>query len=110
MTDLDRVASAIEDIASGGTQCGTFRFQEDPSNGSVVDVMSGCVLTCDYDGCNTADVELTMSTFTDDVVHYFVYHPSVSSATGLAAFKGFCPFSCFKTLSIFKGFGRFSCF
>ena len=37
-----------------------------------------------YAGCNTADVELMKSTFTDDVVHYFVDHSAVVSAQGLA--------------------------
>jgi len=37
-----------------------------------------------YRGCNTADVDLMMSTFADDVVHYFVDHGAVRSAQGLA--------------------------
>ena len=37
-----------------------------------------------YDGCNTADIDLMMSTFTDDVVHYFVDHSKVVGAHGLA--------------------------
>ena len=37
-----------------------------------------------YEGCNTRNSELMMSTFTDDVVHYFVDHSSVSTAKGLA--------------------------
>ena len=37
-----------------------------------------------YEGCNTANVELMLSTFTDDVVHYFVDHGAVQGATGLA--------------------------
>lgn len=37
-----------------------------------------------YEGCNTADYELLMSTFTDDVVHYFVDHSAVRGADGLA--------------------------
>jgi hypothetical protein len=37
-----------------------------------------------YEGCNTADVDKMMSTFTDDVVHYFVDHSEVRSARGLA--------------------------
>lgn len=37
-----------------------------------------------YRGCNTADVALMMSTFTDDVVHYFVDHTAVRGAAGLA--------------------------
>ena len=37
-----------------------------------------------YEGCNTADRELMMSTFTEDVVHYFVDHSAVSGAAGLA--------------------------
>lgn len=39
-----------------------------------------------YQGCNTADVELMKSTFTDDVVHYFVDHGAVSGADGLAGY------------------------
>ncbi len=31
-----------------------------------------------YQGCNTADFDLMMSTFTEDVVHYFVDHSAVS--------------------------------
>lgn len=30
-----------------------------------------------YQGCNTADIELMMSTFCDDVAHYFVDHTAV---------------------------------
>lgn len=37
-----------------------------------------------YRGCNTQDVELMRSTFTDDVVHYFVDHSAVVGAAGLA--------------------------
>ena len=37
-----------------------------------------------YDGCNTADIDLMMSTFTDDVVHYFVDHSKVVGAHGLS--------------------------
>ncbi len=37
-----------------------------------------------YRGCNTADVDLMLSTFTDDVVHYFVDHSMVRGAQGLA--------------------------
>ena len=37
-----------------------------------------------YDGCNSADFDLMMSTFTDDVVHYFVDHGAVEGAEGLA--------------------------
>ena len=37
-----------------------------------------------YHGCNTHDVELMMSTFTDDVVHYFVDHSAVRGARELA--------------------------
>lgn len=37
-----------------------------------------------YEGCNTHDVPLMMSTFTDDVVHYFVDHSAVRGAQGLA--------------------------
>ena len=44
----------LEDISSGGKSCGNFHFQGNPSNDSIVDVMSGCILTCDYDGCNSA--------------------------------------------------------
>ena len=37
-----------------------------------------------YEGCNTADMDLMMSTFTDDVVHYFVDHSAVRGARALA--------------------------
>ena len=37
-----------------------------------------------YRGCNTADVVLMCSTFTDDVVHYFVDHSAVRGAQALA--------------------------
>ncbi|MDA1299047.1 MAG: nuclear transport factor 2 family protein [Proteobacteria bacterium] len=37
-----------------------------------------------YDGCNSADVPLMLSTFTDDVVHYFVDHSAVRGASALA--------------------------
>ena len=37
-----------------------------------------------YRGCNTHDIELMMSTFTDDIVHYFVDHAAVRGAAGLA--------------------------
>ena len=37
-----------------------------------------------YTGCNTADVPLTLSTFTDNVVHYFVDHSAVRGAQQLA--------------------------
>ena len=37
-----------------------------------------------YKGCNTADIDLMMSTFTDDVVHYFVDHSAVRGAQALA--------------------------
>jgi hypothetical protein len=37
-----------------------------------------------YQGCNTQDVELMLSTFTDDVVHYFVDHSAVRGAHALA--------------------------
>ncbi len=37
-----------------------------------------------YDGCNTANFDLMMSTFTDDIVHYFVDHGAVKGASGLA--------------------------
>ena len=45
----------LEDISSGGKSCGNFHFQGNPDNDSIVDVMSGCILTCDYDGCNGAE-------------------------------------------------------
>ena len=45
----------LEDIASGGVQCGNFRFQGNPENDTQVTMMSGCILTCDYDGCNHSD-------------------------------------------------------
>ncbi|MEM7003681.1 MAG: nuclear transport factor 2 family protein [Pseudomonadota bacterium] len=37
-----------------------------------------------YRGCNTADVALMCSTFTADVVHYFVDHSAVRGAQALA--------------------------
>jgi ketosteroid isomerase-like protein len=37
-----------------------------------------------YEGCNSADYDLLMSTFTDDIVHYFVDHGAVHGADGLA--------------------------
>ena len=45
----------LEDIASGGVQCGSFRFLANPNNDSHIQVMNGCILTCDYDGCNGAN-------------------------------------------------------
>ena len=39
-----------------------------------------------YRGCNSADVGLMMSTFTEDVVHYFVDHSAVRGAEGLATY------------------------
>ena len=39
-----------------------------------------------YQGCSTADRELMMSTFTDDVVHYFTHHAPIRSAENLAAY------------------------
>lgn len=37
-----------------------------------------------YRGCNTADFDLMKSTFTPDVVHYFVDHGAVRGADALA--------------------------
>lgn len=37
-----------------------------------------------YRGCNTQDYDLMKSTFTDDVVHYFVDHDPVKGAHELA--------------------------
>ena len=37
-----------------------------------------------YEGCNTGNIELMMSTFTLDVVHYFVDHSAVKGSAGLA--------------------------
>ena len=37
-----------------------------------------------YEGCNTGDFDLMMSTFTEDVVHYFVDHAPVVSGERLA--------------------------
>ena len=37
-----------------------------------------------YQGCNSADYDLMMSTFTDDVVHYFVDHSAVRGGQALA--------------------------
>ena len=39
-----------------------------------------------YDGCNTADVELMKSTFTPDVVDYFVEDPPIHGADAVAAY------------------------
>ena len=39
-----------------------------------------------YHGCNTADVELMKSTFTEDVVHYFTHHKPIRGAEALAAY------------------------
>ena len=37
-----------------------------------------------YEGCNTGDFDLMMSTFTEDVAHYFVDHAPVVSGERLA--------------------------
>ena len=37
-----------------------------------------------YEGCNTQNIDLMCSTFTDDVVHYFVDHSAVRGAAALA--------------------------
>jgi hypothetical protein len=37
-----------------------------------------------YQGCNTGDVRLMMSTFCDEIVHYFVDHRAVRGAAALA--------------------------
>ncbi len=37
-----------------------------------------------YQGCNTGDIELMLSTFSDDIVHYFVDHTAVRGALALA--------------------------
>jgi len=39
-----------------------------------------------YAGCNAPDVALMRSTFTDDVVHYFVDHAPVHGSEGLAMY------------------------
>lgn len=39
-----------------------------------------------YQGCNSADRELMLDTFSDDVVHYFVDQPPVVGAQALANF------------------------
>jgi hypothetical protein len=39
-----------------------------------------------YDGCNSGDVAQMASTFSDDVVHYFVDHAPVETAQALANF------------------------
>ena len=39
-----------------------------------------------YEGCNRADVELMKSTFTEDVVHYFVDHAAVRGDDNLAGY------------------------
>ena len=44
------------------------------------------VIEAYYAGCNSADVEAMMATFTDDVVHYFVDHAPVGTAAGLAGY------------------------
>ena len=37
-----------------------------------------------YQGCNSRDFDLMVSTFADDVVHYFVDHSPVIGAEALA--------------------------
>lgn len=37
-----------------------------------------------YQGCNQADATLMLSTFCDDVVHYFTHHPPIEGAQNLA--------------------------
>lgn len=37
-----------------------------------------------YNGCNNADYDLMMSTFAEDVVHYFVDHTAVRGSAELA--------------------------
>ena len=37
-----------------------------------------------YRGCNTQNAALMISTFTGDVIHYFVDHSAISGAEGLA--------------------------
>ena len=39
-----------------------------------------------YQGCSTADRELMMSTFTDDVAHYFTHHAPIHGAENLATY------------------------
>ena len=39
-----------------------------------------------YEGCNTADIALMKSTFTNDVVHYFSDHGEVRGADSLATY------------------------
>ncbi len=39
-----------------------------------------------YDGCNTADAELMMSTFTPNVIHYFVEDKPIRGAAAIAAY------------------------
>lgn len=39
-----------------------------------------------YHGCNTADVDLMMSCFAPDVVHYFTHYKPVAGARALAEF------------------------
>ena len=39
-----------------------------------------------YDGCNEADVEKMMSTFTKDVLHYFTGYSPVKGASELAKY------------------------
>ena len=42
------------------------------------------VILAYYRGCNTQDFDLMMSTFTPDIVHYFVDHSAVVGANALA--------------------------
>ena len=39
-----------------------------------------------YHGCSTADRALMISTFTDDVVHYFTHHGPIRGAENLAGY------------------------
>jgi len=39
-----------------------------------------------YAGCNSADIELMQSTFTADVIHYFVDHSAVRGSLELASY------------------------
>lgn len=39
-----------------------------------------------YAGCNTADISLMQSTFTDDIVHFFVDHSAVRGSAELASY------------------------
>jgi len=39
-----------------------------------------------YHGCNTADIAVMISTFTDNVIHYFTHHAPIQGAETLATY------------------------